>query len=308
MEDITPPTTLLQAVRYFSDLDICRGYLSHFRWPDGVSCPRDGCGSLYVQWIDTRKIWRCKQCKKQFTVKVGTVFEDSPIGLDKWLVALWAITSMKNGISSYELHRTLGVTQKTAWFMLHRLRKSMQCPSFQDRLVGEVEADETYVGGKPKNRPIHRRTGKRGTADKAAVMGMLQRGGDVRAMIVPDTKGPTLRKQVLDNVEQGANLYTDAWLSYRSLDVEYNHAFVDHTKQYVAGRVHTNGIENFWSLLKRGLRGTYIHVQPQHLHRYVDEQVYRFNTRKMVDSTRFSKALESVSGKRLTYRALIGKT
>jgi transposase-like protein len=304
------PTSLIEAVRYFSDLDVCRGYLSHLRWPDGVMCPREACHGTHVQWIGTRKIWRCKKCGRQFTVKLGTIFEDSPIGLDKWLVAVWAITSMKNGISSHELARTLGITQKSAWFMNHRIRAGMHCPSFSVRLAGEVEADEAFVGGLGENMHANKRKAiaGRGGKGKAMVMGVLQRRGDVRAFVLPEGRhGVSIRRVVRENVDEGSNLYTDALNFYRPLDVDFQHSFVDHAKAYVEGRVHTNGLENFWSLLKRGLKGTYVSVLPEHLHRYVDEQVYRFNSRKMKDGERFAKSLGNVSGKRLTYKALIGK-
>ncbi len=306
METKHLPTTLLEAVRYYSDLDVCRGYLSHMRWPDGVVCP--SCGSAKVGFLETRKLWKCRDCKRQFSAKVGTIFEDSPIGLDKWLVALWALTSMKNGISSYELHRTLGVTQKTAWFMLHRLRLAMKLKSFRERLSGTVEADETYVGGLNTNRPLSKRTKNKGPQHgKTPVIGILQRGGGVRAFVVPSPKRKYIHYLVRKHVEEGSNLYSDAAMAYRGLDVDFQHAFVDHAKTYVDGLVHTQGIENFWSCLKRMLKGTYIHVHPQHLHKYVDEQVHRFNTRKMSDSERFAKALADVKGKRLTYKALIAK-
>ena len=300
------PTTLLEAVRYFSNLDVCRGYVSQMRWPDGIDCP--SCGSQKVGFLETRKLWKCRDCKRQFSAKVGTIFEDSPIGLDKWLVALWAITSMKNGISSYELHRTLGVTQKTAWFMLHRLRLVMKLKSFRKRLSGTVEADETYVGGLNSNRPLSKRTKNKGPRfEKTPVVGLLQRRGDVRAFVVPSVKRKYAHWLVRKHVDEGSNLYTDAALTYRALDVDFQHTFVDHTKEYVKGVVHTQGIENFWSCLKRTLKGTYIHVRPDHLQQYVDEQVYRFNTRKMADPSRFSRALAATPGRRLTYKTLIGK-
>jgi transposase-like protein len=307
MDTKSLPGTLIEAVRYFSDLDVCRGYLAHQRWPDGITCP--ACASPNVGWLETRKMWKCRACKKQFSAKVGTIFEDSPIGLDKWLVAMWAISSMKNGISSHELARTLGVTQKTAWFMLHRIRMAMKTKFFQTRLSGEVEADETFIGGKISNRPLHKRGKKCGGdhREKTSVVGMLQRGGDVRAFVTPNVKGSTVRWLVRRHVDEGTNLYTDEAPAYQPLDVEFQHSFVTHAEEYVKGRVHTNGIENFWSLLKRGLKGTYIQVAPEHLHRYLDEQVYRFNTRKESDLGRFTKNLARTNGKRLTYRQLTGK-
>ncbi|MBC5825162.1 MAG: IS1595 family transposase [Candidatus Eremiobacteraeota bacterium] len=303
------PTTLMEAVKYFSDLSVCRGFLAHLRWPDGVSCPRPGCGSENVGFIETRKIWRCKACKRQFSVKVGTIFEDSPLGLDKWLVAVWLLSSAKNGNSSYELSRALGVTQKTAWFMLHRIRLAMKTKSFRSRLSGEVEADETYIGGRHEYMHNKRRKAlsTRDDRGKSVVMAMIERKGDVRAFIVPHALDPVIRDRVREHVQEGSRLYTDANRTYRPLDVEYFHDFVDHTTAYVKGRVHTNSIENFWSLLKRSLKGTYIKVEAPHLSRYVDEQAFRFNTRMIGDGERFSLAVAATDGLRLTYKDLTGK-
>jgi transposase-like protein len=251
----------------------------------------------------------CYGCNKQFSLKVGTIFEDSPLGLDKWMMAIWMIGNCKNSVSSYEMHRSIGVTQKSAWFMLHRIRKAMHEGSFT-KLSGEVEADETFIGGKARNMHVgkrQRRITGTGTKDKIAVMGILERGGKVRTTVVPNRKKTALQAEVKKHVEAGAALYTDALLSYEGLAGEYAHKVVDHAVEYVNGRIHTNGLENFWSLLKRGLSGTYISVEPFHLFRYLDEQSFRYNNRTgMNDQARFEKIMGSVSGNRLTYKELIG--
>lgn len=304
------PKTLIEAVRYFSDLDVATEYVASRRWPDGPVCPACGLVDKKHYYLKTRRLWKCRSCKKQFSVKVGTIFEDSPIGLDKWLVAGWLLASCKNGISSYELKRHLGVTQTTAWFMLHRLRLAMQTGTFE-KLSGHVEADETYVGGKARNMHKSKREEKiqgRGASGKVAVMGLLERHGEVRTKVVPDTKSRTLQVEVRENVEPGSEVHTDALRSYRGLDPEYVHNVVDHAERYVDGHVHTNGLENFWSLLKRSLKGTYVSVEPFHLFRYLDEQAFRFNERDGKDADRFSKTLGSVAGRRLTYDELTGKT
>ncbi len=302
------PKSLLEAVRYFSDLDVATQYFASLRWPDGPVCPR--CGLVKDHYYTKpRRLWQCKGCKKQFSVKVGTIFEDSPIGMDKWLPAMWMLISDKNGKSSYELGRDLGVQQKTAWFMLHRIRLAMQTGTFE-KLAGEVEADETFIGGKARNMHKSKREQKiqgRGSSGKVAVMGLLERHGEVRTKVVPDTKSRTLQVEVRENVMPGSEIHTDALKSYRGLDPEYIHNVVDHAERYVDGHVHTNGLENFWSLLKRSLKGTYVSVEPFHLFRYLDEQAFRFNERGGEDLDRFKKVLGSVDGRRLTFAALTGK-
>lgn len=302
-----PPTTLMEAIRYFQDLDVANDFVAALRWPEGPECP--SCGGNEHSFLTTRRLWKCKACKRQFSVKVGTIFEDSPIALDKWLASIWMLANAKNGISSHELARSVGISQKAAWFVLQRVRLAMQTGSFK-KFSGDVEVDETFIGGKARN--MHPGTRKRkitatAVKDKAKVMGVLERGGEVRAEVVPDTRKRTLDPKVRANVEPGSNVYTDEHLSYSGLSDEYDHEVIDHATDYVRGQVHTNGMENFWSLLKRGLSGTYISVQAFHLFRYLDEQVYRFNTRKVDDLTRFAFVLQRVSGKRLTYRKLIGK-
>jgi transposase-like protein len=301
------PTNLIEAVRYFSDLDVCTEFVAKLKWPNGPYCPKCGCAEY--GYLKTRRLWKCKACKKQYSVKLGTIFEDSPLGLDKWLPAVWLVANSKNGISSHELGRSLGITQKSAWFVLHRIRLAMQTESFL-RLSGEVEVDETYIGGKARNmHPASReRKGVKGggMSGKTAVLGMIERGGKVKAEVVPDAKRKTLRPRVIGAVEVGSSVYTDALRSYTGLDIAYDHRTIDHAERYVDGRVHTNGIENFWSLLKRGLHGTYVSVEPFHLFRYIDERVFTFNLREHTDYGRFDALLGAVNGRRLTYADVTG--
>jgi transposase-like protein len=302
-----PPTNLLEAVRYFSDLDVATEFVAKLRWPDGPVCPR--CEGNEHSFLTTRRIWKCKACKKQFSVKVGTIFEDSALGLDKWLPAVWLIANSKNGISSHELARALGITQKSSWFMLHRIRLAMQTGSFET-FSGTVEVDETFIGGKARNMNAKTRARSKvgsGKVGKTVVLGMIERGGMVRAEVVPDTKKGTLQGRVKDAVERGSSVYTDNNYSYVGLDNRFDHQVVDHAVKYVDGQVHTNFMENFWSLLKRGLNGTYVSVEPFHLFRYLDERVFAFNARHMTDLGRFTTVLASVAGKRLTYAELTGK-
>ena len=304
------PTTLLEAVRYFSDLEVATQHVAQTRWPDGPVCPACGTVDKDHYYLKGRRVWKCRACKKQFSVKVGTIFEDSPIGLDKWLPAMWIIANAKNGVSSCEIHRAIGVTQKTAWFMMHRIRLAMQQGSIE-KLSGEVEADETYIGGKARNLHKLKREQKitgRGSSGKVAVMGLLERHGKIKTKVVPDTKSRTLHVEIRENIAPGSEVHTDALRSYRGLDPEYIHKVVDHAEQYVDGHVHTNGLENFWSLLKRGIKGTYVSVEPYHLFRYLDEQAFRFNEREYEDSDRFQRAIGSVAGRRLTYDELTGRS
>lgn len=308
-EDNNLPQTLQQAIRFFSDDLTCVQFVASRRWVDGVAvCPK--CDGTNNTFMESRKVWQCKnkECKKQFSVKVGTIFEDSPIGLDKWLTAMWLIVNAKNGISSYEIHRAIGITQKSAWFMLHRIRIAMETGSIE-KLSGNVEVDETFIGGKAKNMHKAKREAiikGRGSVGKTAVMGLLERKGNVRAKVVENVNRETLHAEVKANVEEGANLFTDEWRSYRGLDENYIHAVINHSIEYVKDNVHTNGIENFWSLLKRTIKGTYVSVEPFHLDKYLAEQTFRFNERKGKDKDRFLGVLKAVSGKRLTYNKLIG--
>ena len=315
MENNIPTlNTLQEAMQHFSDADTCLGYLVPIRWPEGITCPH--CGSKEYAFISSRKIWRCKgnACKKQFSVKIGTVMEDSPLGLDKWLCGIWLISNAKNGISSYEVHRALGITQKTAWFLLHRIRFAMQF-GFTGKLKGDVEVDETFIGGKARNMHANKRAEKihgRGASGKAIVMGVLERGGEVRTKVIPDTKKRTVQAEVRANVEAGASISTDALPSYKGLDADYVHEAVDHAVEYVRGSYHTNGLENYWSLLKRCIKGTYISIEPFHLFRYLDEEAFRYNQRKHADGSkktdgeRFVDVVGGMAGKRLTYKKLTG--
>src|SRR6266550_2876744 len=293
------PQNLLEAVRYFSDLDVCTDFVAKLRWPNGPVCPK--CGGVEHSYLTTRRLWKCKACKKQFSVKVGTIFEDSALGLDKWLPAVWLAANAKNGISSHELGRALGITQKSAWFMLHRIRLAMRTGSFE-KLSGEVEVDETFIGGKARNMHVaqrKRRITGTGGKDKTAVVGFIERGGRVQTVVVENRKKKILQAEVKKRVEAGAALYTDELLSYEGLAGEYAHKVINHAVQYVDGAVHTNTMENFWSLLKRGINGTYVSVEPFHLFRYLDEQAFRYNERELTDAERFEKTLSAIVGKRL---------
>ena len=301
------PKTLVEAVKYFSNIDLCNEYMKQIKWPDGrVTCP--ACGGDRIGEIRTRRMLRCKasDCRKQFSYKVGTIFEDSALGLDKWFVAVWCVTNCKNGISSHELARDLGITQKSAWHMLHRIRLAMQDGTLM-KMSGTCEADETFYGGLAKNMHKSERAKRikgRGAVGKTIVQGILQRGGRVVADVVNNTKRKTLQPNIRSVVEAGSTVYTDALKSYDGLQGDYVHETVDHAREYVRGEVHTNGMENFWSLLKRGINGTYISVMPWQLFRYVDEQVFRFNERKKTDGQRFDEVMKRVLGRRLQYAEL----
>lgn len=295
------PKTLLEAVRYFSDQDVCVEYVARLRWAGAPVCPR--CGGSEHSYLVTRRVWKCRACKYQFSVKVGTIFEQSPIGLDKWLPAVWLLANSKNGVSSHELARSIGISQKSAWHVLHRIRHAMRTGTFE-RFDGDVEADEAYIGGRVTNR---RKTDHR-PHDKAMVVGTLQRGTDglpsqVRAEVLPSHVSP--RAHVRGAVEQGATLYTDSARFYKPLETEYKHRTVDHSRgEYARGRVTTNSIENFWTLLKRGLHGTYVQVDPAHLARYVDERVFTYNEREDTDLGRFETVLKRSIGRRVTWDQL----
>lgn len=304
------PKTLQDAILYFADYEHCRQFLMELRWPGGiVRCPQ--CDSDHVVHLAKARVWKCyaKHPMAKFSLKTGTIFEDSPLGLDKWLCALWLLANCKNGVSSCEIARDLGITQKSAWFMAHRLRFALHYGSF-DKFSGEVEVDETFIGGKARNMHIaqrKRRITGTGGKDKTAVMGILERGGKVRTVVVDNRKKKTLHREVLKHVEAGAALYSDDLRSYDGLEGRYAHQVIDHAVKYVDGRVHTNGLENFWSLLKRGLNGTYVSVEPYHLFRYLDEQAYRYNNRNDAsDFDRFKMAATQIVGKRLTWKQVIG--
>ncbi len=312
--ELSLPKTLQEAIIYFSDLDRCIAYAIKLRGNNGaITCPR--CATIEHSYISTRRFWFCKGCKKQFTIKVGTIMEDSPITLDKWMTAAWMICNCKNGISSYEIARDLGLTQKTAWFLDHRIRAAMFSGSF-DKLSGEIEVDETFIGGKARNMHVDKRARRitgTGGKDKTPVIGILDRGGKVRTAVVPNRKKKALQSEVRKHVEAGSALYSDELLSYEGLAGDYAHQVINHAVAYVDGAVHTNGLENFWSLLKRGINGTYISVEPFHLFRYLDEQAFRYNARKdesgelLSDSRRVEMVMGNVFGKRLTWNQLTGK-
>jgi transposase-like protein len=307
------PKTMLQAVKQFADPQKAHDFFVQIRFPNGVACPRLGCGSALVSYMPKHWRWYCNDCKRQFSAKVGTVFEDSPIPLTKWLPAVWLIASNRNGISSYELARGLGVTQKTAWFMLHRIREMMGDHS-DEMLTGTVEADETYIGGKWKNRAKKLRKERSLSSnrfdDKIPVFGMVERKGRVRAWVVPDRKlQKTILPKLRDSIHPDATVYTDSHSLYTHINEFFmKHSTVNHyLEEYVRGEVHTNNIEAFWSVLKRTIGGTYTHVNPRHLDRYLAEQVYRFNERENTDGERFAKVTKRAEGKRLKYKALTAK-
>ena len=305
------PTTLQGAILYFADPVNCREYLVARRWPMGVSCPK--CGSTNVLFLEKYNRWHCreKHLSPQFTLKTGTVMEDSPIGLDKWLTAMWMIVNCKNGVSSYEIQRALGITQKSAWFLDHRIR-FMLGDEYAAKLSGTVEMDETFIGGKLKN--MHKSKKPKGTGysgkavgamAKTIVVGMLERNGRVRAEVVRERTQEVLHSLANRHIEDGSTLMTDEWGGYKGTN--FQHEVINHAEEYVRGLVHTQGIDNFWSLLKRGLGGTYVSVEPFHLFRYIDEQAFRYNNRKMSDAQRFDLAARGMVGKRLTLAELTGK-
>lgn len=301
------PATLLEATRMFADPDVAWQYAVNLRWPNGVICPF--CSGVRHSFLSTRKTWQCKTCNKQFSVKKGSIFEDSPLPLDKWLIGMWLIANAKNGISSYEIHRSLGITQKSAWFLLHRIRLAMQNGTME-KLADDVEVDETFIGGKSRNMHKHVREEKitgTGGKDKTIVFGMLERGGEVKFEVVARRSKKTLQAIISNHVLSGCRIYSDALKSYDGLGDTYQHFVIDHAVSYVDGIVHTNGMENFWSCLKRTLSGTYVSVEPFHLSRYLDEQAFRFNERKGKDADRFRKLSGQTAGKRITYKKLIGK-
>lgn len=312
------PNTLLEAVRYYADPEIAFEAAKAFRFPNGVHCP--ACGRADARFISTRKMWECKEKhpRRQFSVKVGTLMEDSPLSLDKWFVAMWCIANCKNGVSSYELAASLGITQRSAWHLLHRVRLAMKVGGGDgNKLSGTVEIDETRIGGamrnmhKAKRERIERRGGTK-FSEKMLVMGMLQRTSEqalshVRVRLVRSTSVNSLVPVVRKNVERGSDVMTDTLGSYTGLRDGYTHESVNHgAEEYVRGRVHVNGIENFWSLLKRTLSGTYVSVEPFHLTRYLDEQSFRFNERKVTPAERFRKVASSIVGHRLTWKELTG--
>jgi transposase-like protein len=309
------PATLLEAINHFSNLDVAHDFFAKMRWPNGPVCPR--CGSTQVHYMPKYRRYSCAKSHdgRQFTVKTGSVMEDSPLGLDKWAAAFWLEVNAKNSISSYEIHRALGITQKSAWFMLHRVRHAIHVGSFDSKLHGVVEADETFVGGLAKNMHKKRRAKVikgTGSSTKTAVMGLLERHdgkkhSTVRAEVLANVQRATLHDVIHRHVEPGSTVYTDAWKAYKQMDPMFFHDFVDHAEAYVKDKVvHTNGLENFWALFKRCIKGTHISIDPFHLAAYVDSEAFRFNHRKVEDADRFRIAASGYHGKRLTYKALIG--
>ena len=308
------PKTLQEAIVFFANPDNALNFMIEIRWPDGViTCPR--CGSDRHTFISTRRTWQCKDkaCKKMFTVKLGTVMEDSPIGLDKWLAAMWMICNAKNGVSSYEIHRAIGITQKSAWFLLHRIRLAMQQGSFE-KMSGQIETDESFIGGKAKNMHKERRENLikgRGAVGKAIVMGILERGdkeagkaSQIKAAVIADRSAETLQSQVRENVEVGSQVMTDEWTGYEGLSGDYVHSVINHSVKYAQDGITTNHVENFWTLFKRCIKGTYVSVEADHLQAYLDEEMFRFNERKGKDKHRFVKTAFGIEGKRLTYKQL----
>lgn len=321
MKENELPESLLEAVNYFADEGRAHDFLVQMRWPNGVRCAHcnsENIGKLSVSGTPgkERRVWNCKACKKQFTAKLGTIFTDSPLPLSKWLPAVWLVVNAKNGISSHELARALDITQKSAWHMGHRIRTAIQRGGGIVRLDGVVECDESFIGGLARNMHKDKRekaiTGTGGT-NKTAVMGLLQRHSEkvpvskIIAQVVPNVRRGVLIGAIKKFVKEGAEVQTDAWVGYNRMPSEYVHKVIDHAECYVKDGVHTNGLENFWSLLKRTLKGTHVHVAPFHLFRYLDDQTYRFNERKGTDQTRFVEAMKTVKDRQLTYEKLTGK-
>jgi transposase-like protein len=302
------PQTLLEAISFFSNLKTCNRFVSELRWKNGPECPQ--CGSMSVCCLSTRPAMRCrvKGCRKSFSIKTGTIFEDSPLPLTKWLPAIWLIVNSKTGISSSEVARSVGVCQSTGWFMMHRVREALR-NELVYKLSGEVEIDQAYVGGKAKNKHRPRSAFRRRLSTKesmTAIVGILQRRGEVRAKVIGDLRNSTIVPEIYRNVEDGARVYTDGRCSSYWLKSKYEHETVLHKKEYARGRIHINTIENFWSHFKRTL-GTYIQIAPVHVGRYLDEQSFRYNHKKETDAERFVAAVSQIFGRRLTYVQLTGK-
>jgi transposase-like protein len=299
----------MEAVEYFADANRALAFAVQLRWPSGVVvCP--ACGRNDASFLANQRKWQCKSqhAQRQFSIKTGTIFEDSPLGLDKWLLAMWMLGGDRNGTSSCEIARKLGITQKSAWFMMHRIRLAMKNQTLE-LLKGDIEIDETYIGGKARSTDINPHTGKLmptgPKANKTIVMGMIERNGRVRASSVPNVQKKTLKPIIEKNVTPGATVYTDALATYNDLGKQFDHYIINHAVEYVHGHIHTNGIENFWSVLKRTINGTYTFTSVEHLDRYLDEQIFRHDNRKEKDVMRFKTAVKGISGKRLTYKLLI---
>lgn len=292
----------------------CRNYLELILWKGVPVCPHCGCKNedhykLKVKGV-FKGMYKCKDCKERFTVTIGTIFEGSHIDLRKWFIAVYIFSSHKKGISSHQLARDLGITQKSAWFMLGRIRYAFQSKSLSTKMEGVIQADESFFGGKNKNRHADKKVLEsqgRSVKDKTPVLGMMKMGGEVHLSVVPDTKAKTLKPIIEKLVEQGSIVVTDEWPAYKGLSTQYSHVVINHRdNEYVRGAFHTNTIEGFWSLLKRGIYGIYHQVSPKHLHRYCDEFAFRYNSRKNGSTERFDVSLKRTEG-RLTYKQLIAK-
>lgn len=289
-----------------NDEDEAREMLERIRWPNGTVCPH--CGIVGESYRlngkkDSKKpvrkgVWKCKGCRKQFTVMVGTIFSGSHIPLRKWLMAIYLLCSSKKGMSAHQLHRMLGVTYKSAWFMVHRIRYAMSQPPLSNKLKGIIEADETYIGGKGKGKR------GRGAEKKEVIFTLVERNGEIRSTHVANVTATTLKKAIRENVDKESTIMTDTFRSYKGLDKEFkNHYTVEHgEKEYVRGIVHTNTVEGYFSLLKRGITGSYHHVSKQHLPFYINEFDFRYNYRKVSDKERTIEAIKGFEGKRLFYR------
>lgn len=300
--------SLYELFETFPTEQSCIDHVKSIRWRNGEYCSY--CGHEKIYQFSNGKTFKCASCKKRFSIRVGTIFHDSKISLRKWFAAIYLITQHSKGISSVQLAKDIGVTQKTAWFMLHRLRYAAKTKSFSKPLENTVEVDETYIGGKEKNKHASKRTGGtqgRSTKTKTPVLGMVERKGDVRVLNLRDVKGKTIEQHVLEHVAVGANIMTDEFQSYLKLAYNYNHQSVSHRNgEYVRDDVHTNSIESFWAILKRGIFGIYHFVTVKHLEAYLDEFSFRYNLREQKNGVAFTHLLHQVEG-RLTYKELISE-
>lgn len=308
--DLKSFKSLIELFEAFPDEQSAIDHLRALRWKNGAFCPY--CKSPRIMHFSDRRTHKCSDCRQRFSIKVGTIFEDTKLPLRKWFAAIWLITAHKKGIASTQLATDLKITQKSAWFVLHRLRYAARTKSFARPLAGEVESDETFVGGKAINMSKAKRErlgNPKGPQGKTIVHGFLQRGDDeqpsqARAATIPDPGGPTIQASVRANVAPGSTLYTDAWRAYRALGADYIHQYVDHRVTYVDGTIHTNGLEGFWSLFKRQYHGTHHWISRKHMDAYLNEMCYRWNRRDMGAGERVNDFLAQVEG-RLTYKALI---